>query len=734
MPFPDIQILSTRHLRGPNVWTYRAAVEVWVDIGALEDHPSNTLPGFNQRLQAWLPGMIEHRCSVGVRGGFFQRLLSGTWAAHIMEHVAIELQTMAGLEVGFGKARETHQRGIYKVVVRARQYDVALGSLLAARDLVMAAINDTPFDLTATVNRLKAVADRLCLGPSTASIVDAAAQRGIPSIRLTEGNLVQLGHGSRQRRIWTAETDRTSAVAESISRDKDLTKRLLAQCGVPIPEGRIVDSPEHAWAMAQDMGLPVVIKPSDGNHGRGVALDLNSQNEIEAAWRVADAEGSQVMVERFVRGEEHRLLVVGDQVVAAARGELACITGDGVTTVALLIEQQLNTDPRRGEEEHFPLDTIRLDEQPHAVLELQRQGLSADSIPALGRRVIVQRNGNMSNDVTDLVHPEVAELATLAARVIGLDIAGIDLVAQDISRPLHEQGAAVVEVNAGPSLLMHLKPASGQARPVGQAIANHLFPPKDNGRIPIVGIVGYRHTASLAQLVAWLLHLSGSRIGMACSLGVFMDQRHVDTQDARGFEMGERLLINRNIDAAVFETSPREILLEGLPYDRCHVGLVADMPAFEGLQDLDVTSADNMRQVVRTQVDVVLREGVAVLNADVSAVAELEDLCDGEVMMYGLNPDSAILGAHRRQGRRSVFCRQGHVTLARGDQETTLLHLDLAPVARLLKHEDMSVSHLLAAVACAWSLGVTPTLMRAGLKNFRQKTESESQEKARMKA
>jgi cyanophycin synthetase len=220
------------------------------------------------------------------------------------------------------------------VVVRARQYDVAHDSLLAARDLVMAAINDTPFDVAATVNRLKALADRLCLGPSTASIVDAAAQRGIPSIRLTEGNLVQLGHGSRQRRIWTAETDRTSAVAESSSRDKDLTKRLLAQCGVPIPEGRIVDSPEQAWAMAQDMGLPVVIKPSDGNHGRGVALDLNSQAEIEAAWRVADAEGSQVMVERFVRGEEHRLLVVGDKVVAAARGELACITGDGVTSVA----------------------------------------------------------------------------------------------------------------------------------------------------------------------------------------------------------------------------------------------------------------------------------------------------------------------------------------------------------------------------------------------------------------
>jgi len=336
--------------------------------------------------------------------------------------------------------------------------------------------------------------------------------------------------------------------------------------------------------------------------------------------------------------------------------------------------------------------------------------------------------------VTDLVHPEVAEVVTLAARVVGLDIAGIDLVAQDISRPLHEQGAAVVEGNAGPGLLMHLKPATGQARPVGHAIADHLFPPNDNGRIPIVGIIGHRHTAGLAQLVAWLLHLSGSRVGMACSQGLFMDQRRVDAHDARGFDMGERLLINRSIDAAVFETSPRHILLEGLPYDRCQVGLVTDMPAIDGLQDLDVMNADNLRQVVRTQVDVVLREGVAVLNADVSAVAELEDLCDGEVMMYGINPDGPILAAHRRQGRRSVYCRQGHVTLARGDQETTLLHLDLGPVARLLKQEDMSVSHLLAAVACAWSLGVTPTLIRAGLKNFRQKTESESQEKARMKA
>ena len=730
MTFPDIAILRMRYLRGPNVWTYRPVLESWVDLGVLEDHPSNTLPGFVERLTTWLPGMIEHRCGVGEHGGFFERLKEGTWCGHIMEHVAIELQTLAGMQVGFGKARETSQRGVYKVVIRTRQEEVGRASFTAARDLVMAAINNTAFDVSGTVNRLKAMVDRLCLGPSTACIVDAATEHKIPSIRLTSGNLVQLGYGSKQRRIWTAETDRTSAIAESISSDKDLTKMLLTQCGVPIPSGEVVDSPAHAWEVAQDIGLPVAVKPTDANHGRGVALDLRTQADVEAAFTVAQREGTEVMVERFIPGEEHRLLVVGNRVVAACKGETAKITGDGVHTVEELIELQINSDPRRGEEEDFPLDTIRLKDLPTAVLELQRQGLSATSVPDKDRVAIVQRTGNMGIDVTDEVHPEVAAVVVLAARVIGLDIAGIDLVAQDISKPLLAQGGAIVEVNAGPGLLMHLKPAIGQPRPVGEAIVSHLFKPQEPTRIPVVGIMGRSHTAELAHLVNWLIHLSGRRTGLASSKGLFMDQRLVDPKDARVFEASQRLLINRALDAAVFENSPLQVLNEGLPYDRCHVGVLTDMPDATGLQDHDVSTPEQVRNVVRTQVDLVLPEGAAVLNADDAALVDLADLCDGEVIYYTPDAHNTVLLKHCEAQGRAVYSQDGEVILARGKTQTVLLQLDFPPIAKLLKNGGLSLSHVLAAVAVAWALDMSPDLIRAGLKNYGQPAADAARKKA----
>ena len=346
--FADIVIRRMSHLQGPNVWTYRAVIEAVVDIGELEDFPSNTLPGFYQRLTGWLPGLIEHRCSVGRRGGFLMRLRDGTWPGHILEHVALELQTQAGMKTGFGKARMTHERGVYKVVIRTRNEAIGKLALTSARDLVMAAINDKPYDVAATIARLTDMVDRQCLGPSTACIVDAANERDIPAIRLNDGNLVQLGHGAAQRRIWTAETDRTSAIAEGISRDKDLTKQLLAAAGVPVPEGRTVESAEAAWDAAEDIGLPVVVKPSDGNHARGVSLNLKTRDEVIHAFGAAEQEGSEVIVERFIPGQEHRLLVVGGKVVAATRGEIIRVGGDGKSTIAQLIDTQVNTDPRRG--------------------------------------------------------------------------------------------------------------------------------------------------------------------------------------------------------------------------------------------------------------------------------------------------------------------------------------------------------------------------------------------------
>lgn len=711
----DMEFLKVMSLRGPNIWTYRPVLEVWVDIGALEDSPSNTIPGFYERLSTWLPSLVEHRCGVGERGGFLLRVREGTWAGHILEHVTLELQNLAGMQSGFGKARETSTRGVYKVVVRSRHEEVSRASLNAARDLVMAAIEDRPFDVPATIARLRDMADSLCLGPSTACIVDAATERGIPSIRLTDGNLVQLGYGVRQRRIWTAETDQTSAIAEGIASDKDLTKNLLQSCGVPIPEGRVVDSPEDAWEAAEDIGIPVVVKPSDGNHGRGVSAELMTREEVEAAYEIALKEGTEVMVERFVRGNEHRLLVVAGRLAAATRGESVTVIGDGRSSITELIDAQLNIDPRRGTTEDYPLDLIVLDKEPAIGLEIARQGFSPDSIPPHGKKVMIQRNGNVAYDVTDLVHPDVAAAVSLAARVVGLDVAGIDLVAEDISRPLAEQAGAIVEVNAGPGLLMHLKPASGEPRPVGMAILNSLFPAEENGRIPIVGITGSNGTGQVARIVAYLLHLSGKRVGLACSDGLFHDQRLVEKGDRANWTAARKLLLNRTAEAAVIENGSDVILGEGLAYDRCQVGVVTDLEQARHYGKFYIETQEQVFNVLRTQVDVVLPEGVAVLNGNDPLVADMASLCDGEVMFFAASPDVPDVGEHLAQGKRAVIVRDGMLVLAMGNQDILLFEVNSIA---LVKAGKLQVENILAAAAVAWALDLPPDLIRAGIESF----------------
>ena len=712
-----MEFLKILPLRGPNIWTYRPVLEVWLDIGVLEDSPSNTIPGFYERLSTWLPTLIEHCCGVGERGGFLQRLREGTWPGHILEHVTLELQNLAGMQSGFGKARETGVRGVYKVVVRSRNEQVTHAALHAARDLILAAMQDKPFDVAGTVARLHEMVDDLCLGPSTACIVDAATDRDIPSIRLTEGNLVQLGYGARQRRIWTAETDQTSAIAEGISRDKDLSKSLLSACGVPVPEGRIVDSPLDAWKAAEDIGVPVVVKPRDGNHGRGVSIDLMTRDEVEAAFPLADAEGSAVIVERFVRGDEHRLLVVGGRLAAAARGESVSLVTDGHSTIHQLIDSQINSDPRRGASEEFPLDVLLLDESPAARFELERQGYNGDSIPLKGTKVLIQRNGNMAFDVTDEVHPEVAATVALAARVVGLDIAGIDLVAQDISRPLAEQGGAIVEINAGPSLLMHLKPAKGQARPVGKAIVDNLFAAGDSGRIPVVGISGTDGKSLTAHIVAKLLHLRGNHVGLACADGLYFAERRIDQRDCATWAAAQKVLLNRSVEAAVIENGSDTILAEGLGYDRCQVGIITNIDAPRHFGKFYIETPEQVCNVLRTQVDVVLADGVAVLNAADPLVAQMAKYCDGEVMFFSQQPESELIAAHLQQGGRAVMVRDGSIVLVAKDEQSELIRLAHVPVLAD-SNDAVQVDSVLAAVAAAWALSVSQVLIRAGLTTF----------------
>ena len=707
-----MKFLKILALRGPNIWTYRPVLEVWLDIGPLEDSPSNLIPGFYERLTAWLPSLAEHRCGIGEPGGFLQRLREGTWSGHILEHVTLELQTLAGMQGGFGKARSTSERGVYKVVVRSRNEKVSIAALHAGRDLVMAAIEDKPFDVKAAIHHLRELVDSHCLGPSTACIVDAATARNIPSIRLTDGNLVQLGYGARQHRVWTAETDRTSAIAEGISRNKDLTKQLLTSCGVPVPEGRVVDSPEDAWDAAEDIGVPVVVKPTDANHARGVSTELMTRAEVEAAYHLAEAEGSEVLVERFIRGNEHRLLVVGGKLAAAVRGETVSVLGDGVATIRELIDQQINSDPRRGEEEEFPLDLLLVDKNPAVKFEIERQGYTADSVLPKDVSIIVQRSGNVAFDVTDIVHPEVAATVSLAARVVGLDIAGIDLVAEDISRPLDAQGGAIVEVNAGPGLLMHLKPAEGQPRPVGKAIVDHLFADDETGRIPVVGIAGSSGKTQVARILAKFIHLTGSHVGLACSDGLFSGKRQVEKGNCATWTAAQKLLMNRKVETAVIENSVSTILAEGLGYDRCQVGIVTNIQPEKHFGEFYIETPEQVYNVLRTQVDVVLANGAAVLNAEDPLVAQMAELCDGEVVFFATNSELPVIRKHLKQGGRAVLKKGDGLILATSLYKILLTNPAARPIAA------QNVQPLLAAVAAAWALGISPDLISAGVKTF----------------
>lgn len=713
-----IDILDIKYIYGPNMWTdwYIPVIEAWVDIGDLEDYPSDRIPGFPERLVAWMPGLMEHRCSYEEHGGFVRRLQEGTWPVHIMEHVTLELLNQAGIPSGFGRAREANRRSLYKLIVHNLHDDVTREALYAARDLILAAMSDDPFDVAGTIARLKDLAEDRLLGPSTTSIVTAAQARQIPTIRLADNNLVQLGYGARQRRIWTAETNRTSAIAETISRDKDLTKRLLGACGVPVPEGQIVADADEAWTAAEDIGLPVVVKPSDGNHGRGVFINLMSEHEVRTAFEVAREEGSQVIVEQYIPGNEHRLLVVGGRMVAAARGDTAFVTGDGRSDIAALIATQLNSNPSRGAAETATLNEVRIDSAVR--LELERQGLAADAVPEAGRDVLIQRNGNVSIDVTASVHPDIAEIAALAARVVGLDVAGIDLVCEDIRQPLSAQRGAIVEVNAGPGLLMHLQPSAGTPQPVGQAIVDHLFPPGEDFHLPIVGIAGSHGKTLVAELVAGILGLGHSGVGLACRKGMFLDQRVIDSRDCADWASGHRLMLNRQVQFAVIENGNRVILDRGLPYRHCTVGVVTNLDPEDLVPDCAIDDADLLWKVMRTQVDVVLPDtGTAVLNADDAAVADMARLCQGQVILFSRSGVAPDLEAHAAKGGRSLIVRDGSILLRDGSHSQSLIALERIPLAA---RGDTAVEAILAAIGAGLALQIPRDVILTGIHTFAQ--------------
>jgi len=714
---PDLDIREIHILRGPNIWANYPVMEAWVDLGSLKDTGSDEVHGFNERLKAWLPGMIEHRCSVGERGGFFQRLDRGTYPAHILEHVTLELQSMAGHPLGFGKARETCVEGLYKVIVRFDDEVVVQECLRTARELLLAAYTGGTFDVAAEVKRLQDVVDRNALGPSTKAIVDAAKKRGIPWRRLQEGrSLIQLGQGAKQRRIWTAETDRTGAIAEYIAQDKDLTRTFLKQAGVPVPEGQTVGHADEAWEAAQDIGLPIVVKPTDANHGRGVFIDLTTQEQVAEAYEQALNEGSGVMVEKFIPGVDHRLLVVGNDMIAASRGDPAVVVGDGKSTVVQLIDDQLNSDPRRGELETCPwdkIDTVKWD--PVILADLQNQGHPPESVPHDGERVMVARFANWAIDITDEVHLSVRDHVITAAKVAGLDICGVDVVCEDISKPLEAQGGAIVEINASPGLLMHLKPAIGKVRPVGEAIVNMLFPEGD-GRIPVIGVTGTHGKTTTVKLLAHLLASTGKFLGACHSDGLQFGERKAASKQGDRLFGTQGVLLHPWTEIAICETSAESIILEGVGYDRCQTGVVLNVSSDHlGLGYIDTLV--QMTKVKRCVVDVVLPGGTAVLNADDPLVAGMAEYCKGSVLFFSRDADNSILVEHRQKGGRAAFVSAEKIMLAEGSTERALCRFDAVSLP-LESHFAFHLHDVLAACATAWDQGLSDEAITAGLRSF----------------
>jgi cyanophycin synthetase len=703
-----MEVSRIRALRGPNLWTRLTAIEAVVTCTAREAD-LDQIPGFLTQLRARFPDVKPLR-PFGHKDPITM--------AHALEAVSLGLQAAAGCPVAFGQTMSTPEPGVFQIVFQFTEEPVGRLALELAEALCIAALNDQPIDIVQALSRLRELDEDVRLGPSTGSIVNAATARGIPYRRLTEGSLVQFGWGSKQLRIQAAETGNTSAIAEAIAQDKDLTKMLLEAAGVPVPRGFVVEDANQGWDIANKIGLPVVVKPRDGNQGKGVAVNIETREQLNAAFKVASEISRDVIVEQYIPGHDFRMLVIGNQLIAAARRDPPTVIGDGQHTVAQLVDQ-VNADPLRGDGHATALTKIRFDEI--ALATLATQGLNAQAIPEKGKRVLLRNNANLSTggsatDVTDDVHPELAARMVTAAQMVGLDIAGVDLVAETILKPMEEQRAGIVEINAAPGLRMHLSPSFGKPRPVGEAIISSMFAAGDNARVPIVAVSGTNGKTTTVRLTAHLLGTSGKRVGMTNSDGVYIEQRCIDTGDCSGPRSARNVLLHPDVDAAVFETARGGILREGLAFDRCDVAIVTNIGVGDHLGMNFITTADSLALVKRVIVQNVAPHGTAVLNAADPMVAKMAEACPGSIIFFSLDRHHPVLNTHRAQGKRVVFCENGQLVCSEAGQDHSIA-LSAIPLTRN-GTISFQIENAMASVAAAWALGLNWKTIEAGLATF----------------
>lgn len=738
----SLRVCETAVYRGPNLYSDLPMVRIQLDLGELENWPSDRIPGFTERLLALMPGLQKHGCCYGEPGGFLKRLREGTWLGHVAEHIALELQIEAGASTTRGKTRSVRGRtGVYNVLYAYEDERVGLLAGRFALETVQHLLPEelrgfvgldeilerepSAFDFEARLKEIEELHRDVAFGPTTASVVREARRRDIPVWRMDDSSLIQLGYGKHQRRIRASCTGTTSEIATEIACDKDLTKKLLSDAGVPVPKGMLVHSADGAVEAAADLGFPVVAKPLDGNHGRGVNVDLRTSDEVRWAFGQAREHCRTVVIEEQFEGADHRILVIGGKVVAVAERRPAHVVGDGQSTVAGLIELT-NEDPRRGEGHCSVLTRISVDECVEHFLA--KRGLTLESVPPAGLRVDLRPTANLSTggtaaDRTDDIHPVNALIARRAAEIVGLDVAGIDFVCPDIGRPVTETGGGVIEVNAGPGFRMHLQPSEGRPRNVARPMMDLLFPPGAKSRIPIFAITGTNGKSTTSRMLAHILKKAGLKVGLTATSGIYIDGEQITKGDCSGPKSARLVLREPSIDAAVLETARGGILREGLGFDRCDVGAVLNVSSDHlGLGGLE--TVDDLAQVKSVVVEAVGREGWSILNADNPHSAALERYAGGRICYFSLLnegdwPD--FLRRHLAEGGRAITREVigGRQDIIIHDDDDRLFLMDASQIpATYGGLAEFNVENALAAAAMAYAQDIPLDTIRAALSSF----------------
>jgi cyanophycin synthetase len=715
-----MKILKIQALRGPNIWSVnrKKLIQMRLDLEELEQRPTNKIDGFLDRLKAMFPTMYEHRCSEGRPGGFFYRVEKGTWMGHVIEHIALEIQTLAGMETGFGRTRETKTSGIYNIVFSYVEENVGLFAAESSVRIAEALINSIDYDLAADIRKMREIREEVRLGPSTGSLVDEAVTRDIPWIRLGTNSLVQLGYGVNQVRFQATITQYTSNIAVDIACNKEETKRMLDMAAIPVAKGDICVDEEDLQNTINRIGYPIVLKPLDGNHGKGASINVTTWDAAVAGLHHAKKYSRRVIVERFITGYDFRILVINNQIVAAAQRVPAHVKGDGVHTIQELIDIE-NKDPRRGYGHENVLTEISVDRDTLDLLE--KKGYTVETIPPKDEVVYLKSTANLSTggtsiDVTDLMHPENVFIAERIARVIGLDICGIDIMAPNLTQPLKESGGVVLEVNAAPGFRMHLAPSEGLPRNVAAPVIDMLYPPGKPSRIPIIAVTGTNGKTTTTRLLAHIVKNIGYRVGFTTSDGIYVQNHLLEKGDTTGPLSAEFILKDPTVEFAVLETARGGILRAGLGFSRCDIGIITNI-AEDHLGLSDIETLEDLARVKSVVVRSVKKDGWAVLNAEDSSCVAVAKELDCKVAYFSMNENHPVIQEHCKTGGIAAVYENGFVTIKKGDWKIRIEKVTTIPLTFGGKAKFM-IANVLAASLASYLFGFKTESIRLSLETF----------------